>query len=96
MKSTMMPSPLLLDSMLDRAYRLFPDVEIVSAQPDGSLHRYAYRDLYRRARQLSAALQRAGVRSGDRVATLMWNEHEQVMRYPPGFKIFSARKFSSL
>ena len=81
MKSTMMASPLLLDSMLDRAYRLFPDVEIVSAQPDGSLHRYAYRDLYRRARQLSAALQRAGVRSGDRVATLMWNEHEHLEAY---------------
>ena len=81
MKSTMMPSPLLLDSMLDRAYRLFPDVEIVSVRPDGSVHRYAYRDLYRRSHQLSAALQRAGIRSGDRVATLMWNEHEHLEAY---------------
>ena len=81
MKSTMMPTSLLLDSMLDRAYRLFPDVEIASVQPDGSIHRYAYRDLYRRARQLSAALQRAGIQSGDRVATLMWNEHEHLEAY---------------
>jgi fatty-acyl-CoA synthase len=81
MRSTMMPSPLLLDSMLDRAYRLFPDVEIVSVRPHGSVHRYAYRDLYRRVRQLSAALQREGIRSGDRVATLMWNEHEHLEAY---------------
>jgi fatty-acyl-CoA synthase len=81
MKSTMMSSPLLLDCMLDRARKLFPDVEIVSALPDGSIHRYAYRDLHRRARQLSAALQKAGIRDGDRVATLMWNEHEHLEAY---------------
>jgi fatty-acyl-CoA synthase len=81
MKSTMMPSPLLVDSMLDRAYRLFPDVEIVSVRPDGSTHRYAYRDLYRRTQQLSAALLRAGIQSGDRIATLMWNEHEHLEAY---------------
>lgn len=81
MKSTMMSSPLLLDSMLDRAYKLFPNVEIVSAQPDGSVHRCTYRDLYRRSRQLSAALLQAGIRSGDRVATLMWNEHEHLEAY---------------
>jgi fatty-acyl-CoA synthase len=81
MKSTMMSSPLLLDSMLDRAYRIFPNTEIVSAQPNGSTHRYTYRDLHRRARQLSAALQGSGVRKGDRVATLMWNEHEHLEAY---------------
>ena len=81
MKSTMMSSPLLLDSMLERARKLFPDTEIVSAQPDGSLRRYTYRDLHRRVRQLSTALQQAGVRPGDRVATLMWNEHEHLEAY---------------
>jgi len=81
MKSTMMSSPLLLDSMLDRAYKLFPNVEIVSAQPDGSVHRCTYRDLYRRSRQLSAALLQAGIRPGDRVASLMWNEHEHLEAY---------------
>jgi fatty-acyl-CoA synthase len=81
MKSTMMSSPLLLTSMLERAGRLFPDVEIVSARPDGSAHRYTYRDLHRRSRQLSAALQRAGIHQGDRVATLMWNESEHLEAY---------------
>ena len=81
MKSTMMSSPLLLDSMLDRAGRFFPDVEIVSALPNGTIHRYTYRDLQRRARQLSAALLYAGIKPGERVATLMWNEHEHLEAY---------------
>ena len=51
MKSTMMSSPLLVDSMLERAAALFPGVAIVSMQPDGSRHGYTYRDLRRRARQ---------------------------------------------
>ncbi|HLK35064.1 MAG TPA: AMP-binding protein, partial [Terriglobales bacterium] len=81
MKSTMMSCPLLLGSMLERAYKLFPDVEVVSAQPDGSLHRCTYRDLHYRCEQLSAALQSAGINQGDRVATLMWNEHEHLEAY---------------
>ena len=81
LKSTMMPSPLLISSMLDRAAALFPNVEIVSARPDGSRHRYTYRDLHRRSRQLAAALQRAGISKADRVATLMWNGNEHLEAY---------------
>ena len=81
MKSTIMSSPLLLTCMVERAGKLFPDVEIVSAGPDGSVHRYTYRDLYERSRQLSAALQRANIARGDRVATLMWNEHQHLEAY---------------
>ena len=43
MKSTMMSSPLLVNSILERAAALFPDVAIVSMQPDGSRHSYTYR-----------------------------------------------------
>jgi len=81
MKSTMMSSPLLVDCMLDRAAKLFSDVEIASVLPDSSLHRYTYRDLRRRARRLSAALLQAGIEKGERVATLMWNQHEHLEAY---------------
>ena len=81
MKSTMMSSPLLVDCMLERAAKLFSDVEVVSVLPNGSLHRYTYRELWRRARQLSGALMRAGIQPGDRVATLMWNQHEHLEAY---------------
>jgi fatty-acyl-CoA synthase len=81
MKSTMMSSPLLVSSILDRAGTLFADVSIVSMQPDGSRHSYSYRDLRRRSRQLAAALEAAGVGQGDRVATLMWNGHAHLEAY---------------
>ena len=56
MKSTTMSAPLLINGILQRAGTLFPDAEIVSVLPSGTRHCYTYRDLYRRSRQLAAAL----------------------------------------
>jgi fatty-acyl-CoA synthase len=81
MKSTMMSCPMLVTSMLERAEKIFPSVEIVSVGADGSRSRSTMRDLHRRSRQLAAALQRAGIGRGDRVATLMWNGPEQLEAY---------------
>lgn len=76
-----MKYPLTLVPILERAGKLFGRVEIVSRCPDKSLHRYTYADFYRRARALAEALQRAGLRPGDRVATLMWNHHAHLEAY---------------
>jgi fatty-acyl-CoA synthase len=81
MKGTMMQCPLTLASLLERAGKVFPKVDIVSQLPDCSTHRYTYADLYRRARALAAVLQQFGLRSGDRVATLMWNHHTHLEAY---------------
>jgi fatty-acyl-CoA synthase len=66
---------------LERARRYFPDNEIVSRLPDNSIHRYTYRDLDRRARCLASQLQRIGVRPGDRLATLAWNNYRHFELY---------------
>jgi fatty-acyl-CoA synthase len=81
MKSTMMSVPLNLSHFLERAGKLFARQEIVSRLPDKSLHRYTYADFYRRARLLAEALQKAGLRRGDRVATLMWNHYAHYEAY---------------
>jgi fatty-acyl-CoA synthase len=81
MKSTMMSSPLLVTGLLERAAKIFPKAEIVSVRPDGSRQRSNYKQVHRRARKLSAALQRVGIRNGDRVATLMWNQQEHLEAY---------------
>jgi len=81
MKGTMMPSPLTLVPLLERAGKLFPKVEIVSRRPDNSTHRYTYGDWHRRARALAAVLQDFGIRPGDRVATLMWNHYVHLEAY---------------
>src|SRR5436305_1027653 len=77
----MMDFPLTITHFLDRAEALFGDNEVVSRRPDGSLRRYPYREIVRRAEKLAAALARLGVRRGDRVATLSWNHHEHLEAY---------------
>lgn len=81
MQSTMMTTPLNLHQLLARGQRLFPDSEIVSRRPDTSLHRYHYADMADRATRLASALLGAGLRPGDRVATLMWNHFAHLEAY---------------
>ena len=77
----MMQYGLTLTSFLERAGKLFPGVEVISRLPDNSVRRSTYSDLYRRARALGASLQHAGLRQGDRVATLMWNHSTHLEAY---------------
>jgi fatty-acyl-CoA synthase len=81
MLGTMMEYPLTLTPILERAGRIFADVEIVSRLPDDSIHRYTYREFCDRGRNLAASLLRSGLRQGDRVATLMWNHHAHLEAY---------------
>ncbi|MBF6593495.1 MAG: long-chain fatty acid--CoA ligase [Thermaceae bacterium] len=81
MQGTMMNYPLTLTSILERAGHLFPKQEIITRLPDKSLHRYTYADFYRRARALAEALQKAGLKKGDRVATLSWNTYAHLEAY---------------
>ncbi len=73
MRGTMMDFPLTLPAILERSGKLFHRVEIVSRKPDRSIVRTTYGDFYRRARRLADALTKLGLRSGDRVASMMWN-----------------------
>ena len=73
MRGTMMDFPLTLPTILERAGKIFPRVEIVSRKPDKSIARICYGDFYRRARRLAAALTKLGLQLGDRVASMMWN-----------------------
>ena len=81
MQSTMMDFPLTLAHVLTRAGTLFSAAEIVSRRPDKTLHRYHYRDFHRRALALGGALQAAGLKKGERVATLMWNHYAHLEAY---------------
>lgn len=81
MHATMMDRPLLIDDMLERAGRQFPDVEIVTRLPDKSVHRHTYGDMYHRARGLAQALLDAGLQPGERVATLGWNTYAHLEAY---------------
>lgn len=80
MKGLMQDYPLTVQHMLWRVERLFNSKEIVSKRED-RLHRYTYTDLARRTNQLANVLTRLGVKQGDRVATLAWNNYRHLELY---------------
>lgn len=81
MQSTMMTGLLLVDQILERAGRVYADVEVVTRRPDRSLHRYTYGAMHARVLKLAEQLLAAGLKPGDRVATLMWNNYAHLEAY---------------
>lgn len=76
----MMQTPLLIRHLFEYATTYFPDQTIVSRTPSG-VDRSTYREFASRTRQLSAALAGLGVRVGDRVGTLLWNDRAHLEAY---------------
>jgi fatty-acyl-CoA synthase len=77
----MMDFPLTATHFLERARTLFPKTEIVTRRADGSIHRYGYGDMYKKACRLAHALRKLGVKEGTRVATLAWNHYRHFEAY---------------
>ncbi|CAN7618618.1 3-(methylthio)propionyl-CoA ligase [Pseudorhodoferax sp. LjRoot39] len=81
MLGLMQNQPLLISGLIDFAERHHGDGEIVSRRVEGDLHRYAWRDVARRARQIANGLDSWGLGFGDRVATLAWNGYRHLELY---------------
>ncbi|GAB4177410.1 MAG: 3-(methylthio)propionyl-CoA ligase [Rhodocyclaceae bacterium] len=81
MLGQMMQMPLLISSLIRHADVNHGDTEIVSRLGEGGIHRYTYREAHRRARRLANALGSLGVRPGDRIGTLAWNDHRHFEIY---------------
>ena len=79
--SLMQQRPLMISSIIEFAERWHPDVEVVSRTTEGPVHRYTYREMGTRARQLAASLSTLGIEPGDRVATLAWNGYRHLELY---------------
>jgi acyl-CoA synthetase (AMP-forming)/AMP-acid ligase II len=80
MKGLMQDYPLTVQHMLWRMERLFDRKEIVTKREE-VLHRYSFTDLARRTHRLANVLSRLGVRGGDRIATLAWNNYRHLELY---------------
>jgi len=76
----MMDYPLTLTHVLERSAKLFPAKEIASKTPQG-IERYSYADFHRRVHAVAHALDRLGVKPGDRVGTLCWNSSRHLELY---------------
>ncbi|MFN0205851.1 MAG: long-chain fatty acid--CoA ligase [Planctomycetota bacterium] len=80
-ESTMMSFPLTLTAILERAGTYFKNTEIVWRHSNKTLVRSRYGDFYHRSRALAQSLINAGLRPGDRVATLCWNHMVHLEAY---------------
>jgi 3-(methylthio)propionyl---CoA ligase len=81
MLGLMQNQPLLISSLIDFAERHHGSVEIVSRRIEGDIHRYTWRDVAVRARQVAHALDAMKLQFSDRVATLAWNGYRHLEIY---------------
>ncbi len=81
MHGLMMNSPLTINSVMNYADKIFPDVEIVSVTTDNPRHKYTYKQAFARTRQLANVLKKLELKPSDRVATLAWNDHRHFELY---------------
>src|SRR4029079_9941721 len=73
MLGAMQDWPLRIMQLMDHAEREHGDREIVAARADGTTIRNNWKKLAHDARRMAQALERLGLRPGDRVATLAMN-----------------------
>ncbi|MDG2427985.1 MAG: long-chain fatty acid--CoA ligase [Acidimicrobiales bacterium] len=84
MDGLMMDTPLSLIHLFDRATRLFPNKEVVTATPSG-LERVTYEAWGERTRRLGGVLDNLGISDDGRVASFAWNtaRHLELYFAPP-------------
>jgi 3-(methylthio)propionyl---CoA ligase len=81
MLGLMQSQPLLISSLIEFADRHHSDGEIVSRRVEGDIHRYTWRDVAKRSRQVANALDGMKLAFSDRVATLAWNGYRHLELY---------------
>ena len=81
MNGLMQQQSLLISSLLNHVERHHGEQWVVSRRVEGDIHRYTYRDMAARARQVANAIAALGVTSGDRVGTIAWNGYRHLELY---------------
>ena len=81
MQGLMQDQQLLISSLIEFANRFHGDAEIVSRRVEGDIHRYTYRDLTARSKQVANALDLEKIAHGERIATLAWNGYRHMELY---------------
>lgn len=77
----MMYQQLSIASLIDHAARYHGDTEIVSAVTEGGFERLDWATVGANARRIASALVRRGMKPGDRIATLAWNNRRHLELY---------------
>src|ERR1035437_3838172 len=81
MLGLMQNQQLLISSLIEFAERHHGDGEIVSRRVEGDIHRYTYKEVAKRSRQVANALDAMQLQLGERVATIAWNGYRHLELY---------------
>lgn len=81
MLGQMMQNPLTISSLIDHAERYHGQTEVVSVKTTGGMERSNWGQIAQNARKLASALGKMGVKAGDRVATIAWNNTRHLELY---------------
>ena len=81
MQGLMMKQELMISDLLDHAAKVHGNREIYTLNTDMTEHRYNWSDCAKRTKKLANALLAAGVKKGDRVATIAWNNYRHIEIY---------------
>jgi fatty-acyl-CoA synthase len=73
MQGLMQDWPLLCHRIIDHAAIHHPDRAVVTRSIEGPVHTTNYADIRKRALKVAQRLDKAGIKLGDRVATMAWN-----------------------
>lgn len=81
MHGLMMKHELMISDLIEHAANVHRDREIFTLDTDLSQHSYTWKDCAARVRKLANALIAAGIKTGDRVATIAWNNYRHIEIY---------------
>src|SRR5579885_1188756 len=80
MLSTMSDFPLTIGSILEYGIKIHGESQVKTWTAEGP-RTASFREVGARAKQLARALEKLGIRPGDRVGTLCWNTQEHLEAY---------------
>ena len=73
MDNLMQPFSLRVSEILDHAARYHPRRKIISRNVEGPIVETDWNTVYLKAKKLSKALQKLGIKKGDRIGVMAWN-----------------------
>jgi len=77
----MMKKPLIISSLIEHAARYHGKTGVISVETDTSLTRSNWREVEENSRRLASALEKLGIKQGDRCATIAWNNRRHLEIY---------------
>ena len=81
MLGKMMMQQLTVGSLITHAGRFHGDGEIISVETSGALEKSTWGTVEQNARKLASALTNMGIKTGERVATIAWNNRRHLEIY---------------